>query len=242
MKKTLLLILATALIAGQVHATNYKRTKSPDLLSYQLVNFPEIGIEKEVDTGESIISSADKAGFRQIKLLRDMSVNNTILWATYKYEIFASEGKAVGEVPEGMFYQFQKSKNSHFPKDKISLFVPTKNGDPFEICSSSDTIVFLCEKTEKLIEDTDYKVGIGYEFYEKSFKQELVYTGASQGVVSLVYREFKNDLARPAFSQDLKFDITTDNIVGFKGARFQIISANNTGIKYKVIQHLRRAE
>jgi len=39
---------------------------------------------------------------------------------------------------------------------------------------------------------------------ELSFKKELVYTGISRNVISILYREFKEDMARPAFSQDLK--------------------------------------
>ena len=229
-------------MASQAQATNFGLTKSPEPLSKQLVNFPDVGVENEVDTGESIIYAADKIGLRTIKMLRDISGDITIWGVTFKYEIFKGEGIAVSEASKGMFYQFQKSKHSHFPNHKLSLFVPIKSNDAFEICVSSDTVALLCEKTGKLIEDTDYKPDVRYVFYAKSFKQELVYTGASQGVVSMVYREFKDDFARPAFSQDIKFDITNDNVVGFKGARFQIISANNTGIKYKVIQHLRRAE
>lgn len=70
------------------------------------------------------------------------------------------------------------------------------------------------------------------------FRQELVYTGISKNVVALTYREFSNDLARQAFTQELKFDLGEGEIVGFKGARIKILSANNVEIRYQVLKPL----
>jgi hypothetical protein len=39
--------------------------------------------------------------------------------------------------------------------------------------------------------------------------------------------KFKDRFARPAFSQDLKSDLPQGEIIGYKGARFEIIRANN---------------
>lgn len=93
----------------------------------------------------------------------------------------------------------------------------------------------------------------GYEFGEKpvnyknttveianngSYNKELVYNGVSKNTVSLSYREFKDGVARPAFTQDLKYDLNDGNVIGFMGARFQIIKASNTSIKYKLLKAL----
>ena len=77
------------------------------------------------------------------------------------------------------------------------------------------------------------------DFYPKAaLMKELVYTGGNKKAVNLLYREFINDLARSAFSQELKYDISEDNIIGFKGARFEVLGANNPEIKFKVLKHL----
>ena len=68
------------------------------------------------------------------------------------------------------------------------------------------------------------------------FKRELVYTGISKGVISLTYREYLRDMARPAFNQDLKFDLNEGKTIGFKGARFNVIEASNIEIKYEVLK------
>jgi hypothetical protein len=69
------------------------------------------------------------------------------------------------------------------------------------------------------------------------FYQELIYNGKAGEAVKFLYREFQNDMARPAFSQDVSYDLHDGNVVGFKGARVEILDASNTSIKYKVLAH-----
>ena len=45
-------------------------------------------------------------------------------------------------------------------------------------------------------------------------------------------------MARPAFTQELKYDLGEGKVIGFKGARFEVLSATNVGIRYKVLRHL----
>ena len=76
------------------------------------------------------------------------------------------------------------------------------------------------------------------EWRADSFKRELVYSGVSQNTISILYREFSDNMARPAFSQDLKYDLSQGKEIGFKGARFEVTKASNTGIVYKVLKAL----
>ena len=74
--------------------------------------------------------------------------------------------------------------------------------------------------------------------HKDSFIRELIYTGIAKNTITVVYREFSNDLVRPAFSQELKYDLSEGNVIGFKGARFEVIKATNTEIRYKVLKNL----
>ena len=74
------------------------------------------------------------------------------------------------------------------------------------------------------------------EWSQGSFKRELIYTGISKNVISILYREFQDDIARPAFSQDLRYDLSEGKLIGYRGSRFEVISATNTGITYKVLK------
>ena len=67
------------------------------------------------------------------------------------------------------------------------------------------------------------------------FKQEFIYNGKVGTNLKFVYREYINDMARPAFNQDLQYDLNESNVVGFKGLRLEIINATNTNIEYKIL-------
>jgi hypothetical protein len=71
-----------------------------------------------------------------------------------------------------------------------------------------------------------------------SLKSELIYGGLSQKTISISYREFVDKTARPAFTQEIKYDLNDGDVIGFRGARFQVLKATNTNIKYKIIKVL----
>lgn len=81
-------------------------------------------------------------------------------------------------------------------------------------------------------------VPIPYSIGKATFRRELVYSGRTGNTLNVLYREFANDMARPAFSQALQYDLSTDPVIGYQGARFRILSADNTGISYEVLSHL----
>lgn len=73
------------------------------------------------------------------------------------------------------------------------------------------------------------------ESCEECFKKEFVYNGKSGNTFKFVYREYINNMARPALAQDIQYDLVDGNIVGIKGLRIEIISTNNTTIEYKIL-------
>ena len=55
-----------------------------------------------------------------------------------------------------------------------------------------------------------------------SFKYDLLYHGLSRNNLNLSYREYLNDFARPAFFQDVQYDIeTTPTVVTFRSVRIE---------------------
>lgn len=70
---------------------------------------------------------------------------------------------------------------------------------------------------------------------EDGFKYELIYQGLSSGVVRIAYREYTDNLARPAFSQDLTYTLEqplTD--IRFRDVEVTIHHADNNEITYVV--------
>jgi len=69
------------------------------------------------------------------------------------------------------------------------------------------------------------------------FQQTLIYSGRVGNKVNVGYREFSSDRARPAFNNEVEYDLTESRIIGYKGAELEIIDADNSKIRYRVIKN-----
>lgn len=67
-----------------------------------------------------------------------------------------------------------------------------------------------------------------------SFRQEFIYNGRSGDTLKFLYREYSTDVLRAPFSQEVQYDIKDGMIIGFKGARIEVLEATNTVLKYRV--------
>ena len=68
------------------------------------------------------------------------------------------------------------------------------------------------------------------------FTRSILYQGATTDTLRLSYREFKDDLARPAFEESLSIPLTKDfpQKVAAKGAVFTIYRIDGLGLDYQV--------
>lgn len=72
---------------------------------------------------------------------------------------------------------------------------------------------------------------------QPNLQQELIYNGKVGNSVKFLYRELSQNMMRDAFSQDIQYDLSEGNEIGFKGVRLQIIEATNRKITYTVSTH-----
>lgn len=68
------------------------------------------------------------------------------------------------------------------------------------------------------------------------WRKELIYNGRSGDTIRVIYREYSGDLARPAFTQELQYDLSQQTEIGFREVRLQVEAATNTSIRYRVLQ------
>lgn len=61
-------------------------------------------------------------------------------------------------------------------------------------------------------------------------RRELIYSGLSGSTIEISYREFRGDLAAPAFYQSAKYDLAASKEISFKNFRFRVDSADNNGM------------
>ena len=140
-----------------------------------------------------------------------------------------SEDQAIGEfmIPKGK-YIFEDQN-----KEEISFGnVAVGRGKKEEVLLKKDNkqicVDKVCSTLRYALETTTLETA-GY------FEQMLLYNGKIGDRITLGYREFSNQMARPAFSNDVIYDLSQSLILGYKGARIEVIKATNTEITYKLL-------
>lgn len=70
-----------------------------------------------------------------------------------------------------------------------------------------------------------------------SFQQTLIYSGRVGDKINVDYREFSNNTARPAFNNDVEYDLSSSNTIGYKGALIEVLKADNSSITYRLVRN-----
>lgn len=70
---------------------------------------------------------------------------------------------------------------------------------------------------------------------QRAFKCQIIFSGLSGNTIKAVYREFVDDYARPAFSQDLQYNLDESKEIAYKTVKIQVIKVSNSSIDFKVI-------
>jgi hypothetical protein len=81
----------------------------------------------------------------------------------------------------------------------------------------------LFDRSEEIIDD------------DKSFRAEIIYSGISGTTLNAIYREYVNDLARPAFTQQLQYEVSKGREIAFRTIRFEVLNATNSELEVRVI-------
>lgn len=136
-----------------------------------------------------------------------------------------------------------------------SLQRRSDNGLPM-MCSLTSGAIFAClvdtdkdgvfdqsmfasrDKYFPLVSPVRYKIASSERVVEDSadFHVDVLYQGLTKGEVKISFREFKGGLARPAFTQDISYELEKDGstIIAFKGMRIKVLKATSMDITYVV--------
>jgi hypothetical protein len=79
-------------------------------------------------------------------------------------------------------------------------------------------------------------------YSSNSFQQTLIYSGRLGNKIKISYREFSGNMARGAFSNDAEYDLSTSDIIAYKGAKIKVLSADNQNIRYVVLSNFNSTE
>lgn len=216
---------------------------------------PEVGVTTTSEIGESMFWTVKGYATSAVKVQSDIEFQVDGL--AFKiprgiYRNISGESYDVSEkifvMPKPICAPAQIVEYSGAFILKYELFGLSGNGHPNQCNASIFGRPEPDKKGEFLVTDKVRKSFSPELVNQEDFQKELVYTGVSGKVVSLLYREYVAvsfgvysgyqavSLARPAFTQELKYDLSESTIIGFKGARFEVLSADNLGITFKLLR------
>lgn len=216
------------------------------------VALPSLGSENTVEVGESMTFNLNYSVLPgAVRLKSPLSFRGLPPQTNRRGFLgFKRKHKFIVEVPAGR-YELSPILNQYIdlPVYRAPLVVPLreKDGAPYPKADvglfpvANDIEVFWA-LGDGVWSSGALKASFEIEYcahwQEGDFRRELIYSGISQGTVTITYKEFKDDLARPAFSQELRYDLNQGREVGFRGARFEILEATNSMIRYRVLKPL----
>ncbi len=219
--------------------------------SSETVRFPVVGADGQAEVGQSMIGAARYTVYtNQIKLKSPISVSGPA--PDYK-----KRGKPKRDprpysitVPPG-WYSFTPRLSEYSPEPAyLAEGVPIQGGDAHAMKSASIGLIRVNPTTLQLV--VAYGRGrwswpaVAATFEDAkcaawgvdSFRRELVYAGTAGGVITVIYREYTDNYARPAFTQEFKYDLREGKEIGFRGARFEVLNATNTALTFRVLKPL----
>lgn len=189
---------------------------------YQTGHFPDLNVRTNVNVGQVMLSEYDYLA-QDRAVLRD-SISGSF-WSGRNAAVAGSS--LVAAMSQGVKIYCQP------PGGMGSPCVKDTNGDGFfDKASTMNAYGMLVNESN--IDPVGYRQGD--QNIEDGFKYELIYQGLDGNVVRIAYREYTENLARPAFSQDLSYtlEVNGSTPVRFRDASLTIHSANNNEISYTV--------
>jgi hypothetical protein len=214
--------ITLSILLTQLALTGCVSSLKPSPVSVEVVDFPVVNENRVAEVGERLVGQGNVTKFTGIKALQGGICSD-----------FAGAGPIIrsGEV----FQEYGTQSDNIYCSNGI---VRNAFGTEFDMqrCLSKKpdgTFTYgmgmNCEMP--------FEQGRFVALEAENFQRTLYYSGKSGDEIYFEYREFKGDIARPAFTHNLTFDLTEGNLVGFRGLRLRVISATNTQIEYVLEQN-----
>jgi len=193
-----------------------------------------VGQIQEKEVGESMITIMAAVAFKSVydgyKAVKSYQPPDVVSSVSTERILPINEGSewilnGKTETGESLFSSDSFNAQTCIVSNTSNEFYGLSNCYLFYVIEWPEKIHGLLKPSEKITK-TKYKEG--------SFKQEFIYNGKSKDTIKLQYREYKDDLARMAFFQDLNYDLSESKIIGFRGMMIEVLDATNSRIKFIV--------
>ena len=224
MKMVLIVVLLVAgLLSGCV-------TRTPIVPEVRRFDFPELEEERTAEVGDAVIRTGAVEAWPAMELKNKVHCGDGIIFKRLSVEpgVLVAKEEAPG-------YTFFYATNVQ-EYEPLSGTVNRIGGLAVSKTNASRVFIFSGESNNGLAKDPApvYSVFTDEVPAAGTLQRELIFNGGSASTVKFLYREYSGNLARPPFTQEAQYDLSSGREIGFKGARVEIIDANNTQLRYRV--------
>lgn len=210
------------------------------MIGERTLTLPLVGQVHEAEIGAPLLSTQTIGIVEDgVRLLQEARVTGQRMGATYEVVVPAGDYHASdirGGFPAkaaSFRYEREKSERGGLGKPDIALLMDGQGTKFLKV-----NVDFGLASQQIAIDGARFEPLLCLRPEPKALRRELLYSGGAKNAISVQYREFVNDMARPAFSQELNFDLAMGKEIGFRGARIQVNGISNTGITYVVLKPL----
>jgi len=229
--KNFRLLIGAALIAFISGCAAPKHNYQPVTIN---ISEPPIGSVNVKQVGDEMLRQGK---YRE----HDALYVKTELKPTWAYTVYPGYFLKTGEDEAGEYYRIGGAGEESGYIDKAMI------ADPYQGLMVKRDSNTLCVVTAFNIAVCSNEVKNGFEQAKRpvvsrdTLQRTLLYSGKTGNKINIGYREFAGDIARPAFSNSVEYDLSESTKIGYKGALLEIIEATNTFIKYKLLSNFNNA-
>jgi hypothetical protein len=195
------------------------------------IDYPEVGVLTTAELGDTLVSKGEQTEFTALRLHEPIKSGDPF-W-TGVLEMPPQDLRATREDGDWTYYfgraiTLTSTMVTYHMEGGLKV---SKTDQGIQAFSSSHSLV-----TTKLDPIPGFSIVRLLEERAPYFRQELIYNGRTGDSVKFLYRELAGGLQRMPFQQEVQYDINSDSVIGFKGARVEVHEATNTSIMYTVKQ------
>jgi hypothetical protein len=220
LKLTLLALTSLVLVGCATPKYNYKAVAVD-------VSEPPLNVRVTKSIGEEMVKQGKLARVEVLSVEKSVKPHWGITVNPGTYNITGTDDEAdyfdLGGSGEGAGYV-----DKSWAVDPLRALMVKK--DTKAICAITIFGAAACSESET----ASYSKQARAVLLKDSIQQTLIYSGRIGNRIKLGYREFSRNYARPAFNNDVEYDLSVSKEVGYKGALIEVVEATNTHITYIV--------
>jgi len=224
-------------------------------LERSLVSFPEVGATETRSIGETLVQSGEVSMRPTATLAAPIIIDQKIqgfMVLPEDYQL-AAMGEGVKRYDGIVFYQGLLGKNFGLNPTLCSgTECPFCGGLCIDETTNRVTGLYwgtsLCMPIK---ENVDVRLSETREISDISDTREFIYSGRSGNTLRFRYREYRaqasggktctekvptsQKLIAEGFTQDLTYDLSDGNVIGFRNLKLEVLKVTNTDITYRLL-------